>query len=183
MDIYFDRNNRPIPNRSLDTPSEIAYLRRRGFNVDENNYIYDVFNDVYTDLNNQLIQDNVSADEAHWEASREANLAVDRYERVTQTPLILPANHIPNHESFGERPIPFAKFTDDGAPQAQPASVEDNERMPPMFDLTDAPVGVNRVSDFDTDDSDDSDSDMEGLGLVGAGHIQSHNVRPFFAMS
>tara|TARA_R110002153_G_scaffold24407_6_gene77956 strand:- start:100 stop:657 length:558 start_codon:yes stop_codon:yes gene_type:complete len=185
MDIYFDRNNRPIPNRSLDTPSEIAYLRSRGFNVDENNYLYDVFNDVYTVINNQLIQDNVSSAEAHWEALRQAHLAVDRYERVTQTPLELPANHIPNHESFGERPIPFANLTDDDAPQAQPATVEENETPPPMFDLTDAPAGVNRVSDFDTDDddSDVTDSDMEGLGLVGAGHIQSHNVRPFFAMN
>ena len=184
MEIYFDRNNRPIPNRTLDTPSEIAYLRSRGFNVDENNYLYDVFNDVYTDLNNQLIQDNVSANEAHWEALRQANLAVDRYERVTQTPLELPANHIPNHDSFGERPIPFANLTDDDAPQTQPATVEENETPPPMFDLTDAPAGVNRVSDFDTDDDDsDSDMELEPLSLEGAGHIQSHNVRPFFAMN
>jgi len=47
MEIYFDRDNRSIPNRSLDTPSEITYLRSRGFNVNENNYLYDVFNEVY----------------------------------------------------------------------------------------------------------------------------------------
>jgi len=43
----------------------------------------------------------------------------------------------------------------------------------PIIDLTvDDDVGVNRVG------VTDSDSDMEG-----SGHIQSHNVRPFFAMN
>jgi len=149
--LYYGQDNQPLPNRSLDTPNEIAYWNSRGYNVNHTNYLYDVLDRLFNDAEQEALMNGNSRYDAALQATRRSRNAIRYYERNTGTPIQLPANYIPHHETFGERPIPIIDLT-----------VDDD-------------VGVNRVGFTDSD----SDSD----NMEGSGHIQSHNVRPFFAMN
>ena len=210
--VYYTPEGQPIPNRTLDTPDEINGINNSlNSNYTERDTLYDVFNNFYDEWESAYLH-NHTAQYANNEALRNVNELIWGYDGIhTNTPLVLPANHIPYHpETFGERPVPFFDLTvndDNIAPP--PPTVEEND-PPPMFDLTapNATTGVNTVGLWNADTDTDSDSEeielplgMNVVGfdennltnpntmevsddeMEGAGHIQSHNVRPFFAMN
>ena len=192
--VYYGQDIQPIANRSLDTPNEIAYWNSRGYNVNNTNYLYEVLDRLFDETEQTALAEGNDEMDAFFLARATTNNVIRDYENNTGTAIRLPANHIPYHESLNERPIPFFDLTVDNNNAAPPPPMIEENELPPVFDFAPPPAGVNRVNIWDAD-TDDSDSDLEPLPLnpnnmevsdndmEGAGHISSHNVRPFFAMN
>ena len=191
--VYYGQDDEPIANRSLDTPNEIVYWNSRGYNVNHTNYLYEVLDRLFDETEQTALAEGNDEMDAFFLARETTNNVIRDYENNTGTAIRLPASYIPYHESLNERPIPFFDLTVDNNDAPPPPMIEATE-PPPVYDFAPPPAGVNRVNVWDAD-TDDSDSDLEPLPLnpnnmevsdndmEGAGHIPSHNVRPFFAMN
>ena len=205
--VYYGQDIQPIANRSLDTPNEIAYWNNRGYNVNNTNYLYEVLDRLFDETEQTALAEENDEMDAFYLARQTTNNVIRDYENNTGTAIRLPASYIPYHESFSRRPIPFFDLTGDNNDDVDVWNVDNNNNNdappppmieatepPPVYDFAPPPAGVNRVNVWDAD-TDDSDSDLEPLPLnpnnmevsdddmEGAGHIHSHNVRPFFAMN
>ena len=196
LPVYWGQDHRPIRNRNLDTPDEIEFLNSRGFGVNHTNYLYDVFNSIYDRLRQQALNAGNDLPDAHIEALEGVNNAIRDYEANTQTPVRLPDNYIPQHETFGERPVLFYDLTTDDEENNTNPNVIPEVEPPAYFDLVPPADGVNVVGNYDTDESSEWDMDLEPLPLyqgqdnddeyMGAGisgYIEPHTTGSFFAMN
>ncbi len=174
LPVYYDEDDVPIPNRSLDSPEELQYVLAQGMNMDNTNYLYDVFNRAFDVTREHLVNQGMNEQEARDVALGRVDAFIENYEEMSETPLRFPDNYVPHHDTYSERPLPIIDLTgDDEEDDAPPPVTIPVNEPPPVYDLTPAPQGVNRVAETDTDDDD----------LYGSGYVQPHTLRPFFAMN
>ena len=179
LPIFYDEENVPIPNRSLDTPEEIQYLNAQGFNMDSTNFLYDVFNRAFDLTREHLENQGLDEEAARDEALGRVDAFIEHYDALTGTPLQVPDNYVPQHDTFSERQLPIIDLTGESDEEDAPPNVIPVNDPPPLYDLTPAPQGVNRVGDDDTDVDSEADDDT----YYGSGFIHPHYIRPFFSMN
>ena len=180
--VYYTPQGQPIPNRTLDTPDEINGINRAlDSNYTERDTLYDVFNNFYEEWEIAYLHDHTRL-YAEEEALEHVNAFIRNYDGFN-TPLILPANYLPLHESFEYRPIPYLDLTVDNDNVAPPPPMIEDENdnvapPPPMIEeenelpfVYTLPTYLDLTVDNDNvtppppmieeENDDDSDSDME----------------------
>ena len=124
--VYYTPEGQPIPNRTLDTPDEINGINRAlDSNYTERDTLYDVFNNFYEEWEIAYLHDHTRL-YAEEEALEHVNAFIRNYDGFN-TPLILPANYLPLHESFEYRPIPYLDLTVDNVAPPPPMIEEEND--------------------------------------------------------